>query len=115
MLVDIFPTVLELCGIHAETTAPKLDGQSMMPVIADAKAPSAHAVLHFEWGKNWAVRRGDWKLIGTFDAKSGAVRHSLHNLAEAKPEVIDHASERPELVREFVVLHEAWEKELNTH
>lgn len=112
-IMDWFPTVLELAGIHRDAAAPKLDGRSMMPVIADAKAPSAHGVLHFAWAKNWAVRRGDWKLIGTFDPKAGVVRHSLHNLAEQKPEVKDHASRQPELVQELAALHEAWEKELN--
>ncbi len=113
-IMDWFPTVLELCGIKPAVSAPKLDGRSMAGVIADAKAASAHEVLHFAWAKNWAVRKGVWKLIGTFDAKTNAMRHSLHNLAEPKPEVKDHATEQPEIVKELTALHEAWERGLDT-
>jgi arylsulfatase A len=108
-IMDWFPTVLELCGIKPAAGAPPLDGRSMTGVLADPTAASAHEILHFAWAKNWAVRRGDWKLIGTFDAKTGTLRHSLHHLAEPKPEVKDHAGDQPAIVREFIALHEAWE------
>jgi arylsulfatase A-like enzyme len=111
-IMDWFPTVLELCGIPQEPAAPKLDGRSITGVLADAKAPSAHEVLHFGWAKGWAVRRGDWKLIGMTDKKTGRFGLSLHNLAEAAPEVKDHAAEQPDLVRELTALHGAWEKDV---
>ena len=87
-------------------------------VSADAPATrpnvaSTHEVLHFAWAKSWAVRRGDWKLTGTLDARTGTMPHSLHNLAEPSPEVKDHADEEPEIVRELTALHEDWEKNLN--
>jgi len=113
-IMDWFPTVLELCGIKQEPSAPKLDGRSMTGVMADPKAASAHEVLHFGWARNWAVRRGDWKLIGTFEQKTGTMRLSLHNLAEAKPEVKDHAKSQPEIVKELTTLHEAWEKDFDS-
>jgi arylsulfatase A-like enzyme len=113
-IMDWFPTVLELCGIKQESDAPKLDGRTMSRVIADPKAASAHEVLHFGWAKDWAVCRGDWKLISTFDKKAGTVRQSLHHLAEPQPEVKDHASEHPEIVRELTALHEAWEKNIES-
>ncbi|MDP3073910.1 MAG: sulfatase-like hydrolase/transferase [Opitutaceae bacterium] len=111
-IMDWFPTVLDLCGIKRDAGAPPLDGRSMGEVIADPKAPSAHEVLHFAWGNNWAVRRGDWKLIGTFDAKTNLVRPSLHHLAEPNPEVKDHAAEQPQTVRQLTALHDAWEKDV---
>ena len=52
-------------------------------------------------------------IIGTLDAKTGTMLHSLHHLAEPMPEVKDHADEQPEIVRELTALHEAWEKNLN--
>ena len=91
---------------------PKLDGHSMTHVIADWTAASAHEVLHLAWAKNWAVRRGDWKLICTFNAKTKSPRLSLHHLAEPRPEVKDHAQEQPGIVRELTALHDAWEKSL---
>ena len=113
-VMDWFPTVLDLCGIQQDATAPKLDGHSMMKVIADPKAASAHEVLHFGWASGWALRKGDWKLIGKIVKKTGAVNYSLHNLSDAEPEVKDHAKEQPEIVKELVALHEALEKDLES-
>jgi arylsulfatase A-like enzyme len=112
--MDWFPTVLELCGIRQEAGAPKLDGRSMTRVIADPGAASPHQVLHFAWANNWAVRRGDWKLIHQADNKTKAMKLSLHNLAEPEPEVKDHAQERPEMVKELAALHDAWQKDLDS-
>jgi arylsulfatase A len=113
-IMDWFPTVLDLCGIQQEPDAPKLDGRSMTRVIADPWAAGTHEVLHFAWANNWAVRRGDWKLIHQPDNKSKAMNLSLHNLAEPAPEVKDHAKERPEIVKELTTLHEAWQKDLDS-
>ena len=108
-IMDWFPTVLELCGIEQEATAPKLDGHSMTKVIADPKAASAHEVLHFGWANGWAVRKGDWKLIATQNKTTGKItKLSLHNLTGPAPEVKDHASEHPEIVERFTRLHEEW-------
>ncbi|QOV90578.1 sulfatase-like hydrolase/transferase [Humisphaera borealis] len=113
-IMDWFPTVLELCGIQKETGAPKLDGRTMIPVIADPKAPSAHEVLHFGWANGWAVRKGDWKLISTQNKTNGKVtKASLHNLTGPEPEAKDHAAEHPEIVAQLTALHEAWEKDVN--
>jgi len=114
-IMDWFPTVLELCGIRQEASAPKLDGHSLVSIIAEPEAASAHEVLHFAWANKWAVRRGDWKLISNFDAKKKSQILSLHNLAESKPEVKDYAMERLEIVKELAALHEAWEKDLESH
>jgi arylsulfatase A-like enzyme len=111
-IMDWFPTVLELCGIKQEASAPKLDGHSLVSIIAEQNAASAHEVLHFAWANKWAVRRGDWKLISNFNAKTKSPTLSLHNLAEPNPEVKDYAKEQPEIVKELAALHEAWEKEV---
>jgi arylsulfatase A len=111
-IMDWFPSVLDLCGIQQDKNSPKLDGQSVVPILNDASHPSAHDVLYFSWANNWAVRKGEWKLIGKFNAKTKMVAYSLHNLAEANPEVIDHASQQPDKVNELIELHKAWGKEV---
>ncbi len=114
-IMDWFPSVLELCGIKQEPSSPKLDGHSVVPIVNDAKASSAHGVLHFGWANNWAVRIGDWKLIGKLDAKTSAVALSLHNLAEPSPEVRDHSQEQSDIVTELLTLHEAWAKDVKAN
>ena len=109
--MDWFPTILDL----AEIAPPKvlLDGKSMLSVIRNANAPAAHDVLHFSWANEWTVRHGDWKLIGRINkSKPDRVRKSLHNLANADPEVKDHAAEHPDIVARLTDLHNEWSKEV---
>ncbi len=107
--MDWFPTVLELCGVGQAEDAPKLDGHSLVSVLGSGEAESDYGgVLHFQWHKQWAVRDGDWKLIGV----DGKPKASLHRLSDDKPEVKNHASEKPEIVARLRRMHEDWAKEV---
>jgi len=101
--MDWFPTVLELCGVEREADWPAIDGHSLLPIIESADVESRYGgVLHFAWGKRWAVRDGDWKLI---DGKR------LVNLADARPESKNYAAERRGIVTRLKAMHEAWAKD----
>lgn len=106
--MDWFPTVLELCGVEQAAEAPELDGHNLLPLIEKKETPSAYKSLHFAWGKRWAVREGDWKLIGT----TGNPKVTLHNLADAEPEKKDYAAEQPELVEKLKSLQDEWTKDV---
>lgn len=108
--MDWFPTVLTLCGIKQPADAPALDGHDLLPLIEDAGAPSKHEVLHFAWSQNWAIREGDWKLIGQFNRRKKEYNFSLHNLADQRPEVVNHAKEKPEIVTRLRAIHDRWAK-----
>jgi len=107
--MDWFPTVLDLCGVQQPSNAPKLDGYSVLPLIRSAKSKSKYKILHFAWGKKWAVREGDWKLIGS----DGSTKVSLRNLVDAKPEAKDYAKAKPEIVQRLRTLHSLWVKEVS--
>ena len=107
--MDWFPTVLELCSVQQPSNSPELDGYSLLPLIRSAKAKSKHMTLHFAWGTKWAVREGDWKLIGS----GGNAKVSLRNLVDAKPEIKDYAKAKPEIVQRLRNLHSAWVKEVS--
>ena len=107
--MDWFPTVLDLCGVQQPSNAPKLDGHSVLPLIRSAKAKSKYKILHFAWGKKWAVREGDWKLIGS----NGNTKVSLRNLIDAKPEAKEYAKAKPEIVQRLRTLHSDWVKEVS--
>jgi arylsulfatase A-like enzyme len=114
-VMDWFPTVLELCGIQQDASAPKLDGRSMTRVIADPNAPSSHEILYFGWANGWAIRKGDWKLIANQIKSNGKVsKLSLHQLTGAAPEVKDYAMEYPEIVDELTDLYRELEKDLDS-
>ena len=108
-VMDWFPTILELCEIQQPAGSPQLDGHSLLPVIRAADAESGYrGVLHFQWHRQWAVREGDWKLIG-FDGKAKA---NLYWLGGEEPERKNFAAEKPEIVARLRKLHEQWSAEV---
>ena len=103
--MDWMPTILELCDVPLPKV--KLDGSSLLPVIKSATAESSYKVFHWEWRNNWAVREGEWKLIGSKDQEK-----SLHNLNDPQPEKKDYLKENPKLVAHLLALHHAWMKDV---
>ncbi|MEQ1842678.1 MAG: sulfatase-like hydrolase/transferase, partial [Verrucomicrobiales bacterium] len=112
---DWLPTLAELAGV--DVPAVKLDGRSLFGVLSDSAAPSPHQgrALHWQVGEglraDWAVREGDWKLIGrSRDTGAGdrlpPIENLLFNLAEDPGEKNDLASKHPDQVRRLRELHE---------
>ena len=75
-------------------------------------------MLHWQTGVNakaqWAVRRGDWKLIGNPmdpvhpDTLTKDDALFLSNPVDDPSESRNLAADHPETVRELRALHEAW-------
>ncbi|MBT4665662.1 MAG: hypothetical protein HOB63_04030, partial [Opitutae bacterium] len=106
--MDWLPTVMELCGIERKKDDPKLDGHSVLPLIRSAKAePGYGDVLHFQWHTQWAVRKGEWKLIGR-----GTKPSFLGNLNDEQPERRNYVKENPELVVRLLEMHKKWTREV---
>ena len=114
---DWLPTLAELSGV--KLLSPDIDGRSIVPVIRSASAPSPHEVLHWHVaggrsGPQWAVRQGDWKLIGNVQTAFGDVltaedqRLFLSNLATDPSEKNNLAAAHPEIVQRLLKLHEEW-------
>lgn len=101
---DWYPTILDLCEIRRPEV--KLDGHSVLPLVRNRSAPSSHKTLFWGWGNGWAVRQGEWKLIGT-----GKAPKFLGNLADQEPEVKNHLKDQPDLVAKLVRLKDDWLKE----
>jgi arylsulfatase A-like enzyme len=113
---DWMPTLAELTG--AELPKRKLDGKSMVPVIQSATAQTAHPVFHWQLGKQWAVRQGDWKLIGNPEDPSHKApltaqdKLFLVDLGKDISELKNVASQNPQKVAELSELHDKWFKEV---
>ena len=107
--MDWFPTVLDLCDIKQKANSPKLDGHNIVPIIKDKKANSNYSRLHFAWGNQWAVREEAWKLIGNKNNSN----MSLHNLSDKKPEVINYAKDKPDIVKHLLLLHKSWAEDVS--
>ncbi|MDP8243060.1 MAG: sulfatase-like hydrolase/transferase [Candidatus Hinthialibacter antarcticus] len=110
---DWFPTIQDLCGITPATH--KLDGKSLVPVLKSPNEPSQHHVFHWQTGKDsWAVRQGDWKLLGNPQDTSNKAKITdedklfLCNLSQDITEMTNLAEQHPDIVKRMVRLHEAW-------
>jgi arylsulfatase A-like enzyme len=112
---DWLPTLAELTGVKPPERA--LDGRSLAAVIKEANAPSPHVdhALHWQVGAgakaDWAVREGDWKLIGkSRDTTSGdgakPIELFLVNLKEDPGEKTNRAEQHPEILGRLRKLHE---------
>ncbi len=112
---DWMPTIAELCGVKLLND--DIDGKSMTAILRSADAPSAHDVLHWQVaGNQWAVRQGDWKLIGNvLDPTGGPLTADdkklfLANLAVDVSEKANLAAEHPDIVDRLRQLHQEWFK-----
>lgn len=114
--MDFFPTILELCDIPLP--AYEIDGKSLGPVLRSKSGPPTHRVFHWMWQEQWAIREGDWKLIGNGrDTTELGSKHAprkdmgalyLANLADDPPESVNHATKRPQIVARLKKQHEEW-------
>jgi len=114
--IDWMPTIAEYSGVKLSDV--KIDGKSIVPVIESEDAPSPHDVLHWETGKHWAIRQGDWKLVHNGPAtdykgrKIPKVENFLSNMAEDVTETKNLANKYPEIVNKLTKIHEQWLKEV---
>jgi arylsulfatase A len=113
---DWLPTLADLCGIGLP--AVRLDGYSLTSVLRDANALSPHEghALHWQVGRGpnaeWAVREGDWKLIGATrdtsrtDGGDNRVSLFLVNLHDDPSETTNVAEQHSDVVQHLQELHE---------
>ncbi len=62
-LIDMYPTLADLCGLHKNT---RLEGESLAPLLSDSKAERRPAVVDYQRG-NHAVITQDWRYIRYYD------------------------------------------------
>ena len=115
MNIDWFPTLVELCGLSAEGM--DVDGKSLLPLIKDSSKSSPHKALHFDFGKQWAVRCGEWKLIAnphdvTPEGEKVLNELFLSNLEKDNTEHMNFKDQYPEKVKELQAMRDAFERSL---
>lgn len=116
MNVDWFPTLLDLCGISAEGN--DFDGKSLVNVIKN-NGLTPHDVLHFDFDQQWAVRKGDWKLIkDAYDVKENDNNdrlkgYYLTNLQKDPTESSNLADKYPQIVKELLQCRDEYLKHIS--
>jgi len=114
---DWFPTIAEYCGAKLAKDR-KLDGKSLVKVIADAKASSPHKSFYWQLGSQVVVREGDWKLLlNPRDHNRPADREPggklfLANVTEDPGESKNLAKAKPDVVSRLRKLKDSYGKEI---
>ena len=60
--LDVLPTVLAAAGVEAQSEW-KLDGVNLLPFVKTLIKTPPHDALYWRLGEQFAIRRGDWKLV----------------------------------------------------
>lgn len=80
------------------------DGRDPLPALTQ-NAPSPHDSFHFAYGKQAALRKGDWKIV----RETPDQPWQLYNLAEDPSETFDLAGEYPERIKELKTALAQWQ------
>ncbi|WP_435414632.1 sulfatase family protein [Polaribacter aestuariivivens] len=110
---DILPTLAEAAGIKLKDST--IDGRSLLSKI------DKNRLLVWKWQKNWAVRKGDWKLTNAKENhwKSEPTEFYIAPIVDNKElklfnvntdagEREDLAAKYPEKVQELKKLYDDW-------
>jgi arylsulfatase A-like enzyme len=87
-LLDIFPTLLELCGLPARSD---LEGHSLVPQLKDANAPREWPAITTHNQGNHTIRTEDWRYIRYADGSE-----ELYDL-KADPNEWTNIASKPEM------------------
>lgn len=117
--IDWFPTLAAYCNIDLPQR--KIDGKSLVKLIADEKESSPHDTFYWKSGgtkehPQWAVRQGQWKLLHhPTQAKMGELDDNglfLVNMDKDPAEKNNLFRKHPEVVKKLKELYEKWEAEV---
>ncbi len=105
--LDVFATAVAIAG----ATVPAghaLEGTDILPYLAGEKTDAPHARLFWRsgGGARFAVREGDWKLVGGEDGGT-----QLFNLATDIGESQDLAGARPEVLARLRQVYDQWNQD----
>jgi len=102
MIMDFFPTFAGLAGVEPPQ-GHKLDGVDLMPLLSGTQKQLPKRTLCWLFGDKWAVRKGNWKLMG-----KGKAPQNLVNLKTDIGEKENQIKSEPERTKELFQLHTEW-------
>lgn len=122
---DMFPTLVELCGLTVPARARPRDGVSLVPVL-DGEAAEVKTNRFWQWNRkepnythNAAMRDGPWKLVKPYVTRNVPEGDStaapvLYQLADDPGETTDRAKEQPERYAKMKAALDAWSTEVES-
>ena len=102
--LDILPTAVVAGGGSIDPQW-KLDGVDLMPYLTGQNSGPPHAELYWRFGAQWAIRKGDWKLVAS---RIDGSEPKLFNLKDDIGEAQDLMAQQAEKVKELQTDWNAW-------
>ena len=115
--LDLHATALAAAGV-ATKPGWKLDGVNLLPFLSGTQTAPPHAALYWRFGKQMAIRAGDFKLVrydlNADTATGGRGKNvssaKLYNLHDDIGETKDLAAALPDKVEELQMQWDEWNK-----
>lgn len=105
--LDILATAVVAAG-GAIDPAWKIDGVDLMPYLTGRNKSRPHEMLYWRFGDQWAIRKGDWKLVvSRFDKNQKRLIHLSEDIGEAN----DLLAKFPEKAQELEADWKKWNAE----
>lgn len=101
--IDILPTAVAAAGGDVKTDW-NLDGTNLLPLLEGKTSAAPHDALFWRFGVQYAVRRGDWKLVKPHIDSAPL----LFNLAADIGESNNLATTEAEKTKQLQSLWDAW-------
>lgn len=115
MSIDLFPTLVDLCGLSSKTPKPAWDGISVAPALTEKGEVKRDALYwhypHYHPGgatPYGAIRAGDWRLVEFYE--DGKVE--LYNLKDDIGETKDLAGSQTQKRDELLGMLRRWRTEV---
>ncbi len=102
-LVDVLPTLADLCGAKLPTKWPgrqlgSISGISLAPILR-GNSIEERPPIHLLFGSDRGLRDGDWKLVSFRNHP-----WELYNMADDRTELKDLAKQHPKRLRKMVAM-----------
>jgi arylsulfatase A-like enzyme len=106
--LDLLPTAVVAAGGKVDP-AWKLDGVDLLPHLTGKVKEPPHQTLYWRFGQQWAIRKGDFKLVAS--NIDGVNKVLLYNLKDDIGETKDLSEQMPEKAKELKADWDKWSKE----
>ena len=104
--LDLFPTICAAVGIKVPSGI-KLDGVDLTPFVNGQSTGVPHETLFWSNGPNIAVRRGNWKLVKSYE------NAWLFDLAKDLGESKNLAKSEPKIVEQLERAYQEWRSQMS--
>lgn len=111
--MDVTATVLALAGAEVDARWP-IDGVNLMPFLtAPEKGGVPHQMLCWEYGPQWSIRQGQWKLTYAWPDKTAKTPIlGLYDLSRDISESVDLSAAQPERVKQLQADWTRWRNQV---